>query len=86
MAFVPAQENVGADAGRSIMTTGIGPDLFTAAQDAVRFMIDQLRMRYGLEPELAYCLCGVAGDLSISQLVNSPNWTVAFSMPEKVFF
>jgi acetamidase/formamidase len=85
MAFISAQGNVEANAGRSIMTIGIGPDLFTAAQDAVRFMIDQLRGCYGLEPELAYCLCSVAGDLRVSQLVNAPNWTVAFSVSEAVF-
>ncbi|MEZ5582241.1 MAG: acetamidase/formamidase family protein [Candidatus Competibacteraceae bacterium] len=86
MALVPAVGYAEVSEGRSVMTTGIGPDLFTAAQDAVRFMIGLLSRRYGLEPELAYCLCGVAGDLRISQLVNVPNWTVGFSMPEDVFF
>jgi len=85
MAFIPTSGYAEVSAGRSLMTTGIGPDLFMAAQDAVRFMVDQLCVRYGLEPEIAYCLCGVAGDLRISQLVNVPNWTAVFSISEGVF-
>ncbi|NJN46623.1 MAG: acetamidase/formamidase family protein [Candidatus Competibacteraceae bacterium] len=85
MAFIPSGGYAEVSGGRSLMTTGIGSDLFTAAQDAVRFMIDLLGRRYGLEPELAYCLCGVAGDLRISQLVNVPNWTVGFRC-RRVFF
>lgn len=85
MAVVPEEPTVRGDKARRLLTTGIGPDLFSAAREAVRFMIDQLRKRYGMEPELAYCLCSVAGDLRISQLVNAPNWTVGFSVPDDIF-
>lgn len=66
-------------------TTGIGPDLFAAAQDAIRDMIDHLGREYGLAPELAYCLCSVAVDLKISEIVDQPNWVVAAYLPRGIF-
>jgi hypothetical protein len=44
------------DAGGSYGTTGVGPDLYAAAQEAVRAMIDYLAEEYGLSPEDAYVL------------------------------
>jgi len=67
------------------VTTGIGPDLHRAAQDAVRGMIDLLTLRHGLAAVDAYMLCSVAGDLRISQIVDAPNWTVSFHMPRGIF-
>ena len=66
-------------------TTGIGPDLMTGAKNAVRRMIDWLGKEYGLEPEEAYLLCSVAGDLKISEIVDQPNWIVSFYMPLSIF-
>lgn len=66
-------------------TTGIGPDLMTNAQNAVRRMIDWLGREHGVEPEEAYLLCSVAGDLKISEIVDQPNWIVSFYMPLSIF-
>jgi len=66
-------------------TTGIGPDLMTAARDAVSGMIDHLSRWRGLSPEDAYLLCSVCGDLRISEVVDAPNWVVSFYFPRIVF-
>jgi len=71
--------------GRVAITTGIGPDLMTAAQDAVRGMIDVHMRRHGLAAVDAYMLASVAGDLRIAQVVDAPNWTVTFYMPDAIF-
>ena len=71
--------------GKQLVTLGIGPDLQAAAADALRFMIDELGRDYGLDPELAYCLCSCAAGLRIAQLVNAPHWTVACSLPLSCF-
>lgn len=71
--------------GDQVVTFGIGPDLHTAARDAVREMIDLIVAEYGLAPELAYCLCSVAAHLRISEVVNAPNWVVAAYLPRAVF-
>lgn len=67
------------------VTTGVGPDLLSAAKDSVRAMIDVLTHEHHLAPEDAYMLCSVAGDLHISELVNAPNWVVSFYFPRSVF-
>ena len=66
-------------------TTGIGPDLMSAAQDAVRDMIEHLGREYGLESKLAYTLCSVAVDLKISEIVDAPNWVVSAYLPRAIF-
>jgi amidase len=66
------------------VTTGIGPDLFQAARDAVRAMIDRLGRRTGMAAVDAYMLCSVAGDLRISEVVDVPNWVVSFYFPRIV--
>lgn len=66
-------------------TTGIGPDLFAGARDAVRGMIDLLCRRHNMSPAEAYMLCSVAGDLKISEIVDQPNWVVSFCFPRAVF-
>ncbi len=64
---------------------GIGPDLFVAARDAVRRMIDRLGARHGLAAIDAYMLISVAGDLRISEIVDQPNWLVSCYMPTSIF-
>lgn len=66
------------------VTTGINPDLMTAARDAVRGLIDELTARHGLSPEAAYCLASVAADLHISEIVDAPNWVVTAYFPNAV--
>lgn len=68
-----------------IGTTGIGPDLYHASQDAIRAMIGVLTENYGLSREEAYCLCSVAVDLKISEIVDEPNWLVSAFLPKGIF-
>ena len=65
--------------------TGIGPDLMTAARDAVSYTIDALCREQGMSAEEAYMLCSVCGDLRISEIVDRPNWVVSFYFPNSVF-
>jgi len=67
------------------VTTGVGPDLYAAARQVVMDQIDYLARTYGLDPQLAYCLCSVAGHLRISEVVDAPNWVVACYLPTDVF-
>jgi len=64
---------------------GVGPDLFQAARDAVRRMIDRLAAEHGLAPIDAYLLLSVAGDLRISEIVDKPNWIVTAYCPTSIF-
>ena len=66
-------------------TTGIGPDLMTAARDAVSAMIDHLCATRGIAAVDAYMLCSTCGDLRISEIVDMPNWVVSFYFPRMVF-
>lgn len=67
------------------VTTGIGPDLMTAARDALSAMIDLVSANHKLDPVEAYMLCSVCGDLRISEIVDMPNWVVSFYLPRVVF-
>ena len=69
------------DAQGYFVTTGIGPDLLRAAQDAVRAMIDHMGREYNIAPKDAYCLCSVATDLRITEIVDMPNVVVACYLP-----
>jgi len=71
--------------GPCFVTTAHGPDLFASAQQAVRYMIDHIVEERGLSREEAYILASVAVDLSISEIVDAPNWIVSASLPESVF-
>jgi acetamidase/formamidase len=64
---------------------GIGPDLFQAARDATRRMIDRLGGEHGLAANDAYLLLSVAGDLRISEIVDQPNWIVTMYCPQSIF-
>ena len=74
-----------ADTGGYFVTTAHGPDLFRDAQQAIRYMIDHLATNYGLTREQAYCLCGAAVDLKISEIVDAPNWIVSAYLPLGIF-
>jgi acetamidase/formamidase len=67
------------------VTTGIGPDLMTAARESVMRMVDLLADEHGLAPVDAYMLCSVCADLRISEVVDLPNWVVSFYFPRIVF-
>ena len=67
------------------ITTAHGPDLMENAKNAVRYMIDWLTAKRDLDASQAYCLCSTAGDLKIAEIVDAPNWVVAFHMPLSIF-
>ncbi len=71
--------------GAEFATTAHGPDLFAAAQQAVRYLIDHLVAERGLTREEAYVVASVAADLRISEIVDAPNWIVAAFLPEAIF-
>ena len=66
-------------------TTGVGPDLYVAAQEAVRAMIDHLSSGHGLSGEDAYLLCSLAVDLKISEIVDAGQYVVSALLPEAIF-
>jgi acetamidase/formamidase len=74
-----------ANRGPYFATTAHGPDLFAAAQQAIRYMIDHLVRERGLSREQAYVLSSVAVDLKISEIVDAPNWIVSAFLPETIF-
>jgi acetamidase/formamidase len=74
-----------ADSGGYYVTTAQGPDLFKNAQQAVRYMLDYLTIEHHMTRAQAYCLCGVAVDLKISQIVDAPNFMVSAYLPLSIF-
>ena len=55
-----------------------------ASRSAVLNMIDLISARYQMAPVDAYMLCSVCGDLRINEIVDQPNWVVAFYFPRVV--
>ncbi len=74
-----------ANIGPYYATDGIGPDLMTAARDAIRAMIEHLGQTYGLAPAQAYMLCSVVVDLKLCEVVDAPNWVVGAFLPLSIF-
>jgi acetamidase/formamidase len=66
-------------------TTGVGPDLYVGAQEAVRAMVAYIAGEYGLTPEDAYVLCSLAVDLRISEIVDAGQYIVSALLPLSVF-
>jgi acetamidase/formamidase len=66
-------------------TTGVGGDLYAAAQNAVRAMIDHIADTYALGREDAYVLCSLVVDLKISEIVDAGQYIVSAVLPEAVF-
>ena len=81
----PRKKLTSADTGGYYVTTAQGPDLFKNAQQAVRYMLGYLTSTYDLTREQAYCLCGAAVDLKISQIVDAPNFMVSAYLPLSIF-
>ena len=66
-------------------TTGVGPDVYRAAQDAVRAMIVHLSGQYGLSAQDAYVLASLCVDLRISEIVDAGQYVVSALLPLAVF-
>lgn len=81
----PGKKLTVADEGGYFVTTAHGPDLFTNAQQAIRYMIDHLSSEHHMTKEQAFCLCGAAVDLKISEIVDAPNWIVSAYLPLSIF-
>jgi acetamidase/formamidase len=81
----PAPLTARVDSAPFYATTGIGGDLYVAAQEAVRAMIDHLTARYDLGREDAYVLCSLAVDLKISEIVDAGQYIVSAALPEAIF-
>jgi acetamidase/formamidase len=73
------------DASAFYGTTGVGPDVYHAAQDAVRAMIEHLGRSYGLAKEDAYLLSSLCVDLKISEIVDAGQYIVSACLPLAVF-
>jgi acetamidase/formamidase len=73
------------DAAPFYATTGVGGDLYAAAQDAVRAMIDHVATNYTVSREDAYLLCSLAVDLKISEIVDAGQYIVSALLPEAIF-
>jgi acetamidase/formamidase len=82
---VPGPLTPRVDAGGFYATTGVGPDLYAAAQDAVRAMIDYLTRTHPLSPEDAYVLSSLCVDLKISEIVDAGQYIVSAALPLAVF-
>ena len=81
----PGKKLTVADEGGYFVTTAHGPDLFSNAQQAIRYMIDHLSSEHNMTKEQAFCLCGAAVDLKISEIVDAPNWIVSAYLPLSIF-
>jgi len=66
-------------------TTGVGGDLYVAAQDAIRAMVEHIATTYALGREDAYLLCSLAVDLKISEIVDAGQYIVSALLPETIF-
>ena len=73
------------DGGAFYGTTGVGPDLYENARNAVRAMIDHLCEHHGLSREDAYVLCSLCVDLRISEVVDAGQYVVSALLPDAVF-
>ncbi|GAC1420511.1 MAG: acetamidase/formamidase family protein [Candidatus Velthaea sp.] len=60
-------------------------ELNVAARNALLNMIDYLSAEHGYTRDQAYCICSVAVDLHISQIVDVPNFTVSAFLPLDIF-
>jgi acetamidase/formamidase len=74
-----------ANPGEWYGTTGVGPDLYAASQDAARAMIEHISATSGLSPEDAYVLASLCVDLRISEIVDAGQYIVSALLPLNVF-
>ncbi|HEY5194703.1 MAG TPA: acetamidase/formamidase family protein [Solirubrobacteraceae bacterium] len=81
----PAPLTARVDSAPFYATTGVNGDLYTAAQESVRAMIDHITTTYNLSPEDAYVLCSLAVDLKISEIVDGGQYIVSALLPEGIF-
>lgn len=66
-------------------TTGSAETMERATRTALLAMIDYIVDARGYTRDQAYCICSVAVDLSLSQIVDMPNYTVSAFLPFEIF-
>ncbi len=81
----PGQLTPRVDDGVFFGTTGVGPDLYVCAQDAVRAMVAHLVETRSLSAEDAYVLASLCVDLKISEIVDAGQYIVSAVLPLAVF-
>ena len=64
--------------------TGFGTTIDLATKKAVNYMIDYLVANYDINPEDAYMLCSLVGDLKIAEVVDVPNMLVTMHFPKEI--
>jgi len=82
---VPGALTPRVDADGFYATTGVGPDLYAASQDALRAMIQYLTITRPLSREDAYVLASLCVDLKISEIVDAGQYVVSAVLPLAVF-
>jgi len=82
---IPGPPTPEADSRGYYVTTGHGENLYEAAQNAIRYMIEHLVKTYKMTEQEAYMLCSLTVDLKISEIVNMPNYLVSAFLPNAIF-
>src|SRR5690625_4294685 len=82
---IPGPPTTEADSHGYYVTTGHGQNLYEAAQNAIRYMIEHLVKTYKMTEQEAYMLCSLTVDLKISEIVNMPNYLVSAFLPNAIF-
>ncbi|MGP6220256.1 acetamidase/formamidase family protein [Caldiplasma sukawensis] len=68
------------ESGQYLWTTGVGPDLYQCAREALFEMIREFSY-LGLNNTETYVLASIVGDLEITEIVDEPNFVVSLKMP-----
>ncbi|MEM1310405.1 MAG: acetamidase/formamidase family protein, partial [Cyanobacteria bacterium P01_H01_bin.153] len=74
-----------AETATDIITTGYAPTLDEALQIALHSMVDLMVATTQLSEKEAYCLCSMAANFRITQVVNSPQKGIHGLLPKSLF-
>jgi acetamidase/formamidase len=78
-------QSLGSAGGPWFAATGHGPDLYAAAREALRGVLDYLAERHGLARPRACILASACVDLHLSQVVNGGVFAVSAFLPLDIF-
>jgi acetamidase/formamidase len=82
---VPAGQLAETEQSSYHVCTGIHSDLFEAAREATREVVEYLVAQRGFDRQEAYAIASVAVDLRIHEIVDVPNWVVGAFLPVSIF-
>jgi acetamidase/formamidase len=74
-----------AETPADFISMAMDPDLAVATRIAIQEMIDFLAVEKGLTRHQAYQLVSIAGNVSVTQLVDKPNLGVHVTIPKRIF-